>query len=195
MAADLTHQLVREAENSDSSRHVFDADEYAEVLVGNPCTDAAGQSYNWEKNLAPDNSVQIIRNAETLADGVAEVAETVGLNLIDYSGKKLDKRGWYGIYQAVANRFGVGAYGERVAVETLNLDDTGALPGDEENGVDVREGPSPADCWQIKTAETPRSPCDWPRQTSYYENLAWVRTSDAAVFVHDSEEGWIRQDN
>lgn len=75
--------------------------------------------YNWQNNWIPSNCVNYIKDAETVAKGIAEVAENVIATFEQKSGKTMSPEGRISTYQIVTSRWGIGAKAEVYVEEVL----------------------------------------------------------------------------
>jgi hypothetical protein len=171
-AADVRTTTDRLTEAALAARPNADYD--ASEPYGNPLADATlGQSYNWTRHLVPENAVDEIRSYDTIAEGVARVAESAIEALYDYSPETepLSVHSVIGAYKAVAARFGVGALGERHFAHDCEKV-VAPRPGDENAGVDVRTADGVT--FQVKTGDDKRS--DWDKKDA--DHLVWVKPGD-----------------
>lgn len=152
-----------------------------DVAYGNPLADPThGMSQNWDKHLVPENAVSEIKAAETVAEGVARVAEYGVQEMYDRNPEMAGLAPFQivGVYKTVAARFGLGAAGERYfegVLEARGETVKEAHDGDENAGIDIRTDEA---TYQIKTADSKRY--NWDAKEA--DHLIWVKPGD----------GWTR---
>lgn len=144
---------------------------------GNPLADPElGMSQNWHKHMVPENAVAFIKNAATIEEGIARVAETGIQDMYDRNPgmETLSAEAVIGAYKTIAARFGMGAAGEAWFETVLEGRGETVLPqepGDEDAGIDVRTDEA---TYQIKTADKKRY--DWSAKEA--DHLIWVKPGE-----------------
>lgn len=170
----LTNYALAAAEHE----HTCDSN----AVYGNVLADSTrGMSYNWDKHMIPSEAVNYIKSCETVAEGVARVAEHGIAELYERNPEMsgLFPNQVVGVYKTIAARFGVGAAGEIFAEEWLEARGETVMPseeGDENRGIDVRTNEG---TYQVKTADEKRS--DWSAKEA--EHLIWVKPGEGAALL------------
>lgn len=168
---------VVELTNAALSKASRDAPCERNAAYGNVLADVTeGMSYNWDKHMIPTNAVQYIKACDTVAEGVARVAEH---GISEMYERNPEMAGLFpnqvvGVYKTIAGRFGVGAAGEVFAEGWLEGQGETVLPskeGDEDAGIDIRTNRA---TYQVKTADSKRS--DWSSKEA--DHLLWVKPGE-----------------
>lgn len=153
-----------------------------DAVYGNVLADEThGMSFNWDKHLIPANAVHVIKQAPTIEEGVARVAETGIENLFERSPELagLFPNQVVGVYKTIAGRFGIGAAGERFAesfLEARGEEIRAPRDGDEKAGIDIRTNEA---TYQVKTADEKRY--DWSAKEA--DHLIWVKPGEGATVL------------
>jgi hypothetical protein len=158
------------------------------AVYSNPAKNAKfGMSMNWMNHLAPDNVVNMIANADTLAEGLAEAAEETLANTLNHrymNGARYtdeQEQDWVrGITQELAFRAGFGAFAEMWWSRHDDIAGTVVSPqeNDETDGIDVRTTDT---TYQVKVGESFKS--SWDRKEA--DHLVWVKSDDYEIVGYE----------
>jgi len=147
--------------------------------------------YASNSGLVPPETVNFLGTCDTVAQGVAIVAEDALRRFAESDGYKVSNDDIYGTIVEIACRFGMGALGEDFAkkvLEAMGHSLKRSEPGDEKDKIDLRVARPGESDWliQVKLADDYRT--DW----AYPDALIWVKPGGSAYLRTEGRgmDGW-----
>jgi hypothetical protein len=145
-----------------------------------------GMSNTWTMNLLPNGTTHMIASADSMAKGVAKVADIAFENWRNhrFSDGVVFRPGQLtclkiGLISELVDRFGLGAYGEIDAARRLNADF--GDDNEEKKGIDLKTENT---TYQVKTGEKFKS--SWDKKQA--DVLLWMETNGDGEIVEMHEK-------